>query len=468
MPSIDYRPLLHRAQSLSWGAETYAAIDDGVILWQRNGLHSELCVAGGSANQTARPGICFPAFPPPVIFCRVSVRLQTHRIGKRLYQTAAVWSRLAIFGFPLLALVVPVYSSRADVPVLTNDWCVKIGVYSESSAAVGKDGAIYFGTWDHKLWALNPDGSRRWVFEADLEIRSSPAVSDDGTVYFGSRDRKFYCVGPDGKKKWAFQTGAWIDSSPALATDGTVYFGSWDMRFYALTPQGTKKWEFITGGPIESSPAIDTRGRICFGSHDHKFYMLAPDGTKVWEFPTGGAILSSPAIGPDGATYFTSVDGFCYALNEDGTLRWRLHTGGITESSPIIGLDNIIYVGVNKNLWAILPNGRKKWERPATTDNFQEPIYSTPVALADDSILLISGYALLTSVAQNLEPNWWAYLPGHTSSSPALGTNGVIYINGNKPDGYYFQALRAKVPLAVTSWPKFRGDPQNSGRLEHR
>ena len=350
--------------------------------------------------------------------------------------------------------------AQPDVPHLTNDWKLHIGAYSDCSPAIGKDGTIYIGNWVRQMWAINPNGTEKWMFRAGSEIHSSPAVADDGTIYFGCRDYKLYCVGPDGKEKWAFPTGGWVDSSAALGTNGAIYFGSWDKRFYALHANGSKIWDFLTGGPIDSSPAIDHEGRICFGSHDHKFYMLSSDGKKLWDYTTGGQIISSPALDHDGAVYFTSVDGYCYALNADGTLRWRLHTGGVTESSPVIGLDGVILVGVNKILWAITPDGKKKWERLATGDAFQQPIYATPVALSDGSILLISGYSLLTDVGTDLNAKWFRYLPGHGNGTPAVADNGKIYINN------FFEvlALRGTVPLAGSPWPTFRGDSQRTGR----
>lgn len=102
--------------------------------------------------------------------------------------------------------------------VLSNEWTVAICSGSDSAPAVGTDGTIYFGTWIGELWALNPDGTRRWVFTAQNEIRSGPAVGLDGTVYFGSRDWKFYAIGANGRKRWEFPTGGWVDSSPRWRT----------------------------------------------------------------------------------------------------------------------------------------------------------------------------------------------------------------------------------------------------------
>src|SRR5215831_2143620 len=127
---------------------------------------------------------------------------------------------LGTAAFVILVSVFPLSSRSGTPPVyppfrpLTNQWTVLIDSTSDSSPAIAPDGTIYFGTWDGKLWALNDDGTRKWVFTAGREIKSSPAIGGDGTVYFGSRDRNFYAVAPDGKKKWSFGADAWIDSSP--------------------------------------------------------------------------------------------------------------------------------------------------------------------------------------------------------------------------------------------------------------
>src|SRR3989442_2280693 len=167
----------------------------------------------------------------------------------------------------LILIVILCATGGAAMEYLTNEWSLITGAPSETCPAIAPDGTIYFGTFTGRLWAVQPDGSRKWIFRAGLEIKSSPAVGGDGTIYFGSRDRKCYALRSDGKKKWEFPTGGWVDSSPALGDDGGIFFGSWDKTFYALGPDGTKRWQFLTGGPIVSSPAIGANGAIYFGSH---------------------------------------------------------------------------------------------------------------------------------------------------------------------------------------------------------
>jgi outer membrane protein assembly factor BamB len=370
--------------------------------------------------------------------------------------------RISDFGFRIFAwLVVAIFSCTsafADERTVTNEWLFELNSATDSSPAVGPDGTIYIGTFLHKLWAINRNGTGKWSFEAGSEIWSSPAVAHDGTVFFGCRDRKLYAVGADGRGKWSFKTGGWVDSSPALAGDGAVYFGSWDRNFYAVGADGIKKWQFDTRGPVVSSPAIGEDGVIYFGSHDGKFYVLQPDGSKKWEFATGGPIVSSPAVNGNDCVYFTSVDGYFYAVNIDGTLRFKLKTGGATQSSPVIAGDGMIFVGVGQELWEITPEGKQVWTRGMGC-----PVEAAPMALADSSVCVLCRWGFFACLDRERNQKWGAFFYNYGYASLGIGPDGTVYATR---DISRLAALAAGVPLAKSSWPKFRGNMANTGNVK--
>ena len=379
-----------------------------------------------------------------------------------MFATGLITHRAGARTFLLAALLLPVLAFAAEPPTLTNLWTVDIQESGDSTPAIDSAGTLYFGTFSGNLWALNPDGTRKWLFKAGREIKSSPALGADGTVYFGSRNRKLHAVESNGREKWSFKTGAWVDASPALGNDGTIYFGSWDTNFYALAPDGSRKWQFPTGGPIVSSAAIDARGRILFGSHDGRFYALTPEGKAAWSSATGGPILSSPALDRDGTAHFTSVDGFLYAVNGDGTLKWKLRTGGITESSPVLLAGGEICLGVNQDIWVVDTEGKKKWQRASTWDMNERAADTSPVALANGSFCFISGYSWLMEVGMDQASRWLVFLKGHGHSSPAVGHDGTIYTDGHYRE---FYAYKGDSTLADSPWPTFRGNPRNTGNV---
>ena len=68
------------------------------------------------------------------------------------------------------------------------------------------DGKIYVYCDDGKLYAINPDGTPKWVLAEGLAFtneRSSPAIDADGTIYFDAYGNT-YAVNPNGSLKWSF------------------------------------------------------------------------------------------------------------------------------------------------------------------------------------------------------------------------------------------------------------------------
>ena len=147
---------------------------------------------------------------------------------------------------------------------------------------------------------------KKWTFKTnDMGIvDSSPAIGSDGTIYFGSRDDYLYAINPDGSRKWRFKTGSYVFSSPAIGSDGTIYVGSYDDYLYAINPDGSMEiqdvlWRFKTGDGVTSSPEIcelflPSDGTIYVGSEDYNLYAINPDGSKkLVTFKTGSYVTQS-------------------------------------------------------------------------------------------------------------------------------------------------------------------------------
>ena len=111
-----------------------------------------------------------------------------------------------------------------------------------STPAVAKDGTIYIGSMVGKVFAINPDGTRKWQFDTGgTTVESSSAIGADGTIYFGVNPTaqgkpNVFALNPDGTLKWKYSTRlhASIMASPAIGSDGTVYITAWDGNLYAF------------------------------------------------------------------------------------------------------------------------------------------------------------------------------------------------------------------------------------------
>jgi outer membrane protein assembly factor BamB len=329
---------------------------------------------------------------------------------------------------------------------------------NHSSPAIGPDGTIYVGSQDDYLYAVNHDGTLKWRLQTGGVVRSSPAIAADGTIYVGSYDNHLYAINSDGTVKWRYLTGGDIPSSPAIAADGTIYFGSRDDSIYALNPDSTLKWSFTTSGEVYSSPAIAADGTVYCGSNDDDLYALTPGGTLKWRYSTGRDVESSPAIASDGTIYFGSVYGTLYALNPDSTLKWSVLTNGQVRTSPAIAADGTVYFGSWDNgFYALDPDGTTKW-RYATGDK----VRSSPAINANGTTYFGSDDNYLYALNPDGTLVWQYEADNDIESSPTIGPDGTIYFISN--DGYLY-ALKGTSPLAASSWPKFRHDRKNSGRI---
>jgi len=337
-------------------------------------------------------------------------------------------------------------------------WRYLTGGVVRSSPAIAADGTVYVGSYDNLLYAINPDGTLKWSFLTGGNVPSSPAIAADGTVYVGSNDDYLYALNPDGTLKWRYLTGRLIYSSPAVAADGTIYCGSYDNYLYALNPDSTLKWRYQTGSDIHSSPAIAADGTVYVGSNDDYLYALNPDGTLKWSYRTGDAVRSSPAVGADGTVYVGSLDHWFYAINPDGALSWRTLAGKAARASPAVGADNTVYVGSDDgNLYALNPNGTIKWAyKTGGTVN------SCPAIGADGTVYCGSDDSYLYAVNPDGTLKWRYETGGDIESSPTIGPDGTIYFASY--DGYLY-ALKGTGALADSSWPKFRHDLRNTGRV---
>ena len=134
-------------------------------------------------------------------------------------------------------------------------WEFATGRGISAPPALGRDGTIYVGSVDGKLYALDAGGSNKWFFATTAPVVCSPSVGVSDQIYFGSRDGRLHAVMPSGSNAWAKATTG-LDDSPALAADETIYVGGPNATIYAFMPNGNSRWTRTTGAWIESSPAV--------------------------------------------------------------------------------------------------------------------------------------------------------------------------------------------------------------------
>jgi hypothetical protein len=331
------------------------------------------------------------------------------------------------------------------------------------SALTDNDETIYFGTKgsDSSLYALYPNGTRKWKFMATDLIWGTPAISEEGIIYFTTWGpfHYFYALNPNGTEKWSLRPEGTSTSSPSIAGDGTIYFGDDDNIIYAINPNGTEKWRYTTGFNVNGAAAIGQDGTIYIGSSDHYLYALYPNGTLRWRFATGAEIKGSASIAPDGTIYVPSFDEFFYALYPDGTMKWRAFTGNSVAAAGVaLAEDGTIYVGTEL-LRAYYPNGTLRW-----TADVQGGIYGTVPAISADRTIYVSAGDALVAVNPDGTERWRQTLSNEqVRSSPCIGENDRIYVGSTYSDYGYLHAFGPLDPNAPLT-PTITG--QTNGRIK--
>jgi outer membrane protein assembly factor BamB len=135
---------------------------------------------------------------------------------------------------------------------------------------------------------------------------ASPTVATDGTIYIGANNSNLYAVAPDGTMKWLFEAerelaGIW--TTPVLSADAsTIYFGANKGGVYALnTVDGSKRWQFPVYGSIYASSVLDPRGLLFTGSTiEHLYAVDSASGEQMWDLDIHNQVWSAPSIRPDG------------------------------------------------------------------------------------------------------------------------------------------------------------------------
>ena len=302
--------------------------------------------------------------------------------------------------------------------------------------AFGHPWACFHGDPQHTGRSVNIVGaplSRIGVRGLDDQISGSPVVRQDGCVLVGARDAKLYCLGPDlDTLLWAADLTPYGSniyySSPALDDSDNVYITT-NRRLVKVSGNGVVLWSWPSNNAlsISHSPVIGQDGKVYFACYSESLYAMTPEGTLAWAYPLGRAVNSAPVIGLDGNVLVATTRGSApwplFCVGPDGELRWIRNLDGDAEfSSPAVGTDGAVYVGANRYLYAVRPDGTLKWR-----DSLLARIQSCPAAANESTLYVVAGAGLYRIDADS-GVRWRKSIGGSNYSSPAVDAEGNVYV----------------------------------------
>lgn len=328
------------------------------------------------------------------------------------------------------------------------------------------NGTLYVGSYDGNFYALNADtGALKWKFATGGERRfeakglhgmqpknqtiadsfdiflSSPVVVD-GAVYFGSGDGNVYALDANsGELRWKFKTGDVVHASPAFA-DGVVFVGSWDSYFYAIDAKnGKEKWRFHGGEDalihnqvgFQSSPAV-VDGVVYTGCRDAQLYALeAESGKEKWKIDNQLSwVITSPAV-VGGKVYFATSDSALYHVADAVTGKSLVKEDGRAYmfSSPAV-VNDTVFIGVLNGTLAArdAASGKLLWEFQTDASKENKGWVLTVERRFNVPMLFFDNWHEGPIVAQDRQLS-----VGSIFSSP-LVANGAVYFGST--DGFVY------------------------------
>jgi hypothetical protein len=140
-------------------------------------------------------------------------------------------------------------------------WKIPVSQTPILGLTLGNDGTIFVPA-DRQLFALGPDGARRWVLEGkSLVERMAPpiAIAENGTLYVPGQGA-LHAIRPDGTPAWRFEANG-VAMHPIVGKDGTIYAAFVDAersgQLVAITPEGAAKWTFYMGAILSTAMGGD-------------------------------------------------------------------------------------------------------------------------------------------------------------------------------------------------------------------
>ncbi|MBE7499039.1 MAG: PQQ-binding-like beta-propeller repeat protein [Verrucomicrobiales bacterium] len=339
-------------------------------------------------------------------------------------------------------------------------WQVARGSFLQSSAPVlGTDGTLYAFSGDsdgarpHALGAATGSLLGDWQCGVIASLAASPAAGADGTLYVGVGSSIQALAMPAMQKVWEFPTGGAVLSSPTLGTEGTVYVGSDDGRLYAL--QGSSG--------LAESPWPKFRGNAQNTGRANT-PLLPPAVPRILEQPTGARVVAGGDF-----TLSVTVTGQPYPTCQwyhagqsiPGATRLTFQVIGarpadageyqVLVSNPVGSVTSEVarvVVGYYVNVSIPRPGGTVQVKpsqsiyRPGqvvTLTAFPQPCHvfvrwdGAAQGVANPLTLTVEGHTDVNAWFGTAggDHKWQFRTGGPVHSSPALGTNGTVYVGSS-------------------------------------
>ena len=260
---------------------------------------------------------------------------------------------------------------------------------------VDASGRIYVATHDWPdipgpvsvhLYSLLPNGTSapNWPISIYPALYEPPAIAADGTVYQTDELGGLRALRPsDGSVVWQRSFCCYGQGAIALDSAGNLYAGTDGNNYgssglWSWSPGGASRWTRLSGiggalsDKLFGTPAVSPANTIYVASASGTVYAFDTNGTPVagWPSATGSPVPSDLgndplAVGASETVYIKTVSGV-FAINPNGTKKWSYSPGGDGSLSPVVILDKDenVYFAFGNTVYSLTSAGALRWSVP--------------------------------------------------------------------------------------------------------
>lgn len=155
---------------------------------------------------------------------------------------------------------------------------------TSSAPAIDKEGNVYvpaiYGQFiKFHFNKTTGEGEIVWNKPYNANPQVSPSLGKDGTIYLGSPDSKLYAIDPsDGAEIWSLTLDAAVSNTATINTHGVVYVGTVNGTLYAISDNGIVLWKFESGSAIANATFFEEDNMYFSNAagHLYKVYHMEP------------------------------------------------------------------------------------------------------------------------------------------------------------------------------------------------
>jgi putative pyrroloquinoline-quinone binding quinoprotein len=283
-------------------------------------------------------------------------------------------------------------------------WSFRSAAPVAAPAALVPGGGVVVATVEGYVHRLRGDGGFEWSYTLSGNPIGGASVDHDGRVYVGTSADRVYALEPTGRKRWVFNSLVSLVTPVLWASPGIVYFAGQDKRVYALSARtGALLWHRPLEHAVSAAPSLAPRGILAVGTRAPEVWLIR-DAVRAQRVNLPGE-LAQPALFA-GALWLAQVSDELLAYDTDSQIVWRSagQRAGVNAAGNLL-----VHERAGSLLWLATDTGRvlHQVDLPFAA--------SAPPALTDAGLALVptaSGVLLV------LEPSSAEVVPVRVSWAP--------------------------------------------------